>query len=44
VVVEDACGSVEPDAGERSLASLDYALMSLRTDVETFTSLLRQGS
>jgi biuret amidohydrolase len=40
VVVADACGSVDPAAGQRSLASLDYALMSLQTDVETFTGLL----
>ena len=38
VVVTD--GSVDPAAGERSLASLDYALMSLQTDVETVTGLL----
>ena len=30
IVVEDACGVVEPDAAERSLASLDYSLMSYR--------------
>ena len=41
MVVADACGSVDPAAGQRSLASLDYAKMSLQTDVETFTSLLR---
>jgi biuret amidohydrolase len=40
VVVADACGSVDPAAGERALASLDYALMSLRTDVDTFVGLL----
>ena len=40
VVVADACGSVDPAAGERSLASLDYARMSLQTDVGTVTSLL----
>jgi biuret amidohydrolase len=40
VVVADACGSVDSAAGERSLAGLDYALMSLQTDVETFTGLL----
>jgi hypothetical protein len=39
-VVADACGSVDPAAGERSLASLEYALLSLQTDVETFTGLL----
>lgn len=31
VVVEDACGVVELEAAERSLASLDYSLMSYRT-------------
>jgi nicotinamidase-related amidase len=40
VVVADACGSVDPAAGERSLASLDYAKMSLQTDAETFIGLL----
>ena len=30
VVVEDACGAVSPEAAERSLASLDYSLMSYR--------------
>jgi hypothetical protein len=30
VVVEDACGVVEGEAAERSLASLDYSLMSYR--------------
>lgn len=30
VVVEDACGVVEPEAAERSLASLDYTFMSYR--------------
>ncbi len=40
VVVADACGSVDPAAGERSLASLDYAKMFLQTDIETFTGLL----
>ena len=42
VVVADACGSVDPAAGERSLASLDYAKMSLQTDVGTITRLLGQ--
>jgi len=40
VVVTDACGSVDAAAGERALASLDYAMMSLQTDVETITRLL----
>lgn len=42
VVVADACGSVDEVAGKRSLESLDYAKMSLQTDVATFTGLLRQ--
>ena len=36
VVVEDACGVVEPEAAQRSLAGLDYSFMSYRattTDV-----------
>ena len=30
VVVDDACGIVEPDAAQRSLDSLDYSLLSYR--------------
>src|ERR687890_256377 len=30
VVVDDACGVVEPDAAQRSLDSLDYSLLSYR--------------
>jgi hypothetical protein len=30
VVVDDACGIVEPDAAQRSLDSLDYSLLSHR--------------
>jgi nicotinamidase-related amidase len=30
VVVQDACGVVEPEAAERSIASLDYSFMSYR--------------
>jgi nicotinamidase-related amidase len=30
VVVQDACGVVEPDAAERALASLDYTFMCYR--------------
>jgi nicotinamidase-related amidase len=40
VIVADACGSVDASAGERSLASLEYAMMSLQTDVDTITRLL----
>ena len=32
VVVTDACGVVEPDAGRRSLAALDHTFMSYRCD------------
>jgi nicotinamidase-related amidase len=35
VIVTDACGSVDAAAGERALASLGYARMSLQTDVDT---------
>jgi nicotinamidase-related amidase len=42
VVVEDACGVVEPDAGDRSLASLDYSLMSYRaTTAEVVAAVSR---
>jgi biuret amidohydrolase len=40
VIVADACGSVDAAAGERSLASLEYAMMSVQTDVDTITRLL----
>lgn len=40
VVVEDACGVVEREAAERSLASLDYSLMSYRaTTAEVIEAL-----
>jgi biuret amidohydrolase len=41
VVVEDACGVVEPEAAERSLASLDYTLMSYRCSTEALVDALR---
>jgi biuret amidohydrolase len=44
VIVADACGSVDAAAGERALASLDYAMMSLQTDVDTLTRLLQPAS
>jgi nicotinamidase-related amidase len=44
VIVTDACGSVDAAAGERALASLDYAMMSLQTDAATITRLLREAS
>ena len=34
VVVEDACGIVDPAAAERSLASLDYSLLSYRCSTQ----------
>ncbi len=34
VVVDDACGIVDPEAAERSLASLDYTLMSYRCSTQ----------
>ena len=40
VVVTDACGSVDQPAGERALASLDYAMMSLQADVDTIVRSL----
>ena len=39
VVVRDACGVVDEEAGRRSLASLDYAAMSLQTDVDSITKI-----
>jgi biuret amidohydrolase len=41
IVIADACGSVEQDARERALASIDYTLFSHITDAETFCRLLR---
>jgi nicotinamidase-related amidase len=41
VIVTDACGSVDAEAGERALANLDYAMTSLQTDVDTLTRLLQ---
>ena len=40
VVVADACGSVEETARQRTLADIDYTLMSLTTDSATFCGLL----
>jgi hypothetical protein len=37
-------GSVDQAAGARALASLDYALLSLQTDVEAITRLLLPAS
>ena len=41
IVVADACGSVEPEARERALASIDYTLFSHITDSDTFCQLVR---
>jgi hypothetical protein len=41
VVVADACGSVEEEARRRALADVEYTLMSLTTDADTFCRLLR---
>jgi nicotinamidase-related amidase len=40
VVIADACGSVDETARQRSLADIDYTLMSLTTDTATFCDLL----
>ena len=40
VVVADACGVVDEEAAKRSLASLDYALMSMQTDTATIVGIL----
>jgi nicotinamidase-related amidase len=40
VVVEDACGVVEPAAAERALASLDYSLMSYRASTAEVVNAL----
>jgi len=42
-VVEDACGVVEPEAAERSLASLDYSLMSYRCTSSDVVAALTGG-
>ena len=41
VVVDDACGVVEAEAATRSLASLDYSLMSYRATTEEVVSAFR---
>jgi nicotinamidase-related amidase len=40
VVVDDACGIVEPEAAARAVASLDYSLLSYRASAEEVTSAL----
>jgi len=44
IVVADACGSVEEEARRRTLADIDYTLMSLTTDTATICRLLRDSS
>ena len=41
IVIADACGSVEQDARERALASIQYSLFSHITDTDTLCRLLR---
>jgi nicotinamidase-related amidase len=44
IVVADACGSVEPVARERALASISYTLFSHTTDTHTFCRLLQTAA
>ncbi len=44
IVVADACGSVDDEARRRALADIDYTLMSLTTDTDTFCRLLRASA
>jgi nicotinamidase-related amidase len=41
VVVDDACGVVEPDAAQRSLDSLDYSLLSYRASTDDVVAAFR---
>jgi len=41
VVVDDACGIVEPDAAQRSLDSLDYSLLSYRATTAEVVAAFR---
>lgn len=41
VIVDDACAVVEPAAAERSLASLDYSLLTYRAGAEVVAGALR---
>jgi nicotinamidase-related amidase len=43
VIVEDACGVVEREAAERTLASLDYSLMSYRATTPDVVQALSAG-
>jgi nicotinamidase-related amidase len=40
IVVVDACGSVDPEAAERSQASLDYSLLSYRASTDEVVAAL----
>ena len=42
VVIEDACGVVDPEAAERSFASLDYSLLAYRCSTEALVDALGQ--
>ncbi len=44
ILVEDACGVVEPDAAARSVAGLDYMLMSMRGDSASVCEALLAGA
>lgn len=43
VVVDDGCGVVEPDAGERARAVLDYSLMCYRCSTAELLECLAGG-
>jgi biuret amidohydrolase len=43
IVVEDACGAGDEEAGRRALASLRYMGDALFTDVDEVTTLLRRA-
>lgn len=43
VLVEDACGVVDAAAAERSVASLDHAMLSLRADTAAVVRAMREG-
>ena len=42
IVVADACGAGNDDAGRRALASIEYMGDAFRTDAATFARLLAQ--
>ena len=42
VVVEDACGIVDPAAAERSLTSLDYSLLSYRCSTQDLVDAFQE--